>query len=89
MSTQGTIDLSCKEFVELVTEYLDRRMPVEERSRFEMHLCICPHCRIYLAQIRETIAAAGRLTEETLPPGSREALLEAFRGWKRGPGGTV
>jgi len=88
MTLPSSIDLSCKEFVEIVTEYLERRMSVEERSRFEMHLCICPPCRTYLAQIRETIAAAGRVTEETLPAGSRGALLAAFRGWKRGPGGA-
>ena len=86
MNAPQTIDLSCKELVELVTEYLERRMPIEDRSRFEMHLCICPPCRTYLAQIRDTIAAAGRVTEESLPPGSRDALLAAFRGWKRGPG---
>jgi anti-sigma factor RsiW len=82
------VDLSCRELVELVTEYLEHRMPVEERSRFEIHLTYCQACRTYLAQIRETIAAAGRVTEESLPAASRDALLAAFRGWKRDPEGS-
>ncbi len=82
-------DLSCKELVELVTDYVEDRLAAEARSRFEMHLAYCGSCRVYLEQIRTTIRLAGRLTEETLPPGSRESLLSAFRSWKRGTGGDA
>jgi anti-sigma factor RsiW len=88
MSAPERIDLSCQELVELVTDYLERRMSVDERSRFEMHLCYCAPCRTYLAQVRATVGAAGRVGEETLPADARDALLAAFRGWRRGPGGT-
>jgi len=81
-------DLSCKELVELVTDYLDDRLPLAERSRFEMHLCYCPPCSTYLAQIRETVRLAGRLTEESIPRGTKEELLRAFRGWKKTAGGS-
>ena len=80
-------DLSCKELVELVTDYLEDRLSEPDRTRFEMHLAYCSPCRVYLAQMCETVRLAGRLSEEALPPGSREALLAAFRGWKRGQGG--
>lgn len=83
MTVQEPIDLSCKELVELVTDFLERRLPPEARTRFEMHLCYCPPCKTYLAQMRATVAAAGRLTEENLAPEARDALLAAFRGWKR------
>jgi len=79
-------DLSCKEFVELVTDYLDERLPLAERSRFEMHLCYCPPCVTYMSQIRETVRLAGRLTEEDLPQGTKDELLRAFRGWKKARG---
>jgi predicted anti-sigma-YlaC factor YlaD len=81
-------DLSCKELVELVTDYLEDRLSPSVRTRFEMHLSYCASCRIYLAQMRTTTKLAARLSEETLPPGSREALLAVFRGWKAGSGGT-
>ncbi|HET9596397.1 MAG TPA: zf-HC2 domain-containing protein [Anaeromyxobacteraceae bacterium] len=81
-------DLSCKELVELVTSYLEDRLSPSERTRFEMHLSYCAPCRVYLDQMRQTIQAAGHLSERTLPPGSKERLLSAFRDWKRNRGGT-
>jgi anti-sigma factor RsiW len=80
-------DLSCKELVELVTDYFEDRLSPSVRARFEMHLSYCAWCRVYLAQMRETIQLAGRLSEENLPAGSREQLLDAFRSWKRERGG--
>lgn len=80
-------DLSCQELVEIVTDYLEDRLPLPARTRFEMHLTYCKSCRIYLAQMRETSRLVGRLSEETFPPGAKEALLKVFRGWKRGQGG--
>jgi hypothetical protein len=52
-----------------------------------MHLSYCAWCRVYLAQMRETVQLAGRLSEEALPKGSKEELLRAFRDWKRERGG--
>lgn len=77
-------ELSCRELVELASDYVEDRLSLPERARFEMHLCYCAPCKIYLRQIRSTIETAGRLTEDDLPPGPREALLEAFRDWKKG-----
>ena len=76
--------LSCQELVELVTEYLEGTLPPEDRMRFEQHVAICPPCRGYLAQIRETVRLAGRLTEENIPPDARDAFLAVFRDWNRG-----
>ena len=36
----------------------------------------------YLEQMRQTIAALGKLREESIAPDAREALLETFRGWR-------
>jgi anti-sigma factor RsiW len=80
-------DLSCKELVELVTNYLEDRLSASDRARFEMHLSYCAWCRVYLAQMRETVQLAGRLSEEDLPATSKEDLLRVFRGWKRERGG--
>jgi hypothetical protein len=85
--TRAAPDLSCRELVELVTDYLEARLSVEDRTRFELHLCYCDWCRTYLRQMRQVLEAAGRITEESISPESREALLEAFRGWKDGTGG--
>src|SRR5688572_11840565 len=55
--------LACREVVELITSYLEGRLPPEDRRPFEAHLAVCPGCREYLAQMRATIAAAGRVRE--------------------------
>jgi anti-sigma factor RsiW len=79
-------ELTCAELVELVTEYLEDALDAVDRRRFEAHLAECSHCAAYLDQVRVTVRAAGRLREETLSPDLRDALLEAFRGWRRSPG---
>lgn len=85
--TRGVPDLTCRELVELVTDYLEDRLSADDRTRFELHLTYCDWCRTYLRQMRQVLAAAGRLTEDSMEPEAREALLDAFRGWKRGSGG--
>jgi anti-sigma factor RsiW len=81
-------DLSCRELVELVTDYLEGRLPLDERTRFELHLGDCEGCRRYLRQMRQVLEAAGDLTEESIEPEARSVLVAAFRDWKRGPGGS-
>lgn len=85
--TAAVPDLTCRELVELVTDYLDDRLPEEDRTRFELHLAYCDWCRTYLGQMRQVLATAGRLDEGSIAPEARDALLDAFRGWKKGPGG--
>jgi anti-sigma factor RsiW len=74
--------LSCQEFVELVTAYLEGALPPEDTNRFEEHIDRCTGCAAYLDQIRQTIALSGRLTPESLSPEAERELLEAFRGWR-------
>ena len=76
--------LTCRELVELVTEYLENSMPAAEQARLEAHLAGCQGCRNYLDQMRRTIQLSGRLTEESVPEEGRDRLLEAFRNWKKG-----
>ena len=85
--TRVVPDLSCRDLVELVTEYLEERLSHDDRTRFELHLACCEACRGYLRQMREVVGRAGQLREESISPEARDALLRAFRGWKRGPGG--
>ena len=58
--------LSCQELVELVTDYLEDRLPPAERERFEGHLALCPGCDTYVEQMRETIRLTGELTEQAI-----------------------
>jgi predicted anti-sigma-YlaC factor YlaD len=76
-------EMSCKELVEVITDYLEETMAAEDRARFEAHLEECPYCREYVDQIRTLSGGLGPLREDTIAPETRDALLEAFRDWKR------
>ena len=65
-------DLTCQELVELVTDYLEGSLSAAQRARFEEHLAKCAGCRNYLAQMRQTIKLAGKLTEESIAPQARD-----------------
>lgn len=82
--TQDPEWLTCRELVELVTDYFDGVLPPDERLRFEEHIAVCPPCQIHLRQMRETVRLLGTLDEENVPAGARDSLLHAFRNWKRG-----
>jgi anti-sigma factor RsiW len=77
-----TEELSCRELVELVTEYLDGALPEYERRRFDEHLDGCEGCRNYLRQMQETIRISGALGEEAISEDARSAMLAAFRDWR-------
>ena len=79
---QQVEQLSCRELVELVTDYFEGALSPEEHERFEEHIAGCGGCKVYLEQIRQTIRALGHLPEDALTPDAERALLEAFRGWR-------
>ena len=76
-------EMTCKELVELVTEYLEGTLPAEVRAQMEQHLAGCDGCTHYLEQIRQTIRLTGQVREESLTPGQRDDLLRLFRDWKK------
>lgn len=71
--------MSCQELVELVTDYLEGRLPDAEREQLEAHLAECDGCSAYIEQMRLTLFALGRIPEETIAPAARDELIHAFR----------
>ena len=71
--------LVCREFVELVTDYLDGALPDDERARFEAHLAECDGCTAYLEDMRRLVGSLHDLPEPPPDPATHEALLRAFR----------
>ena len=79
----GVEELSCREVVEILGDYLDGAMTPEDRIRLEEHLADCDGCTAYLEQLRVTIRLSGRLPEDSVSPEAMAPLLEAFRAWRR------
>jgi predicted anti-sigma-YlaC factor YlaD len=79
--------MPCRVIVELVTEYLEGTLALEERVRFEAHIGCCGDCDAYVEQMRMTLRVVGHLDPEELDPEVERAMLDAFRGWKGGGAG--
>jgi anti-sigma factor RsiW len=78
------MELSCRELVELVTEYLEGALDDADRQRFEAHVAKCNGCARYLEQLRQTIRITGTLSFDDLSSEAEDTLLHAFRGWREG-----
>ena len=68
MSELEAARLTCRELVALLTDFLEGVLPPSTCRRVEAHLATCPDCTAYLAQIRTTIATAGRLRDWPADP---------------------
>jgi anti-sigma factor RsiW len=76
--------LTCREFVEVLTDYLEHALDPCERAQVERHLVICRGCSNYVEQMRSTIDLLGRIeTGDDGDPHS-EKLLSIFREWQAG-----
>jgi anti-sigma factor RsiW len=75
-------EMTCRELVELVTDYLEETLSRPDRMRLKAHLAECPYCEEYIAQMRRTVAALGALPPEPVDPARERELLDAFRGWR-------
>lgn len=81
--------LSCKDATRLISESMDRSLPLRKRIGVRVHLLICRFCARYERQLlllRETarrIAAEGTPGEpsgETLSEGTRERIRKSLGG---------
>jgi len=82
MDRGAATDLTCRELVELVTDYLEDSLPAQERARFDTHLEQCEACRAYVDQMRTTVRLTREAAATQQAPGM-DGLMEAFRGYKR------
>ena len=75
----GQIDIACRELVEIVTDYLEGVLDPAMTAAVERHLVLCPHCEVYIEQMRETISAVGHVPVDTLSEQAKADLVAAFR----------
>ncbi len=71
---------TCRDVSELVTDYLERRLPVTGWLGLRWHLLQCDACRRYLAQMRQTVRL---LADNAFPPPRadiEDSVLRAARG---------
>jgi putative zinc finger protein len=70
--------VTCRELVELVTDYFEGTLSWRQRRRFERHIRVCPWCTRYVEQMGVTIRTVGRIDADSISPRARDELLQAF-----------
>lgn len=79
---RNELRITCSDSLELMTEYLERALSVEDRNRFGAHLRGCEACAVYLDQLRSTVRITGTLTGEDtyrIERSTMEELVDIYR----------
>jgi hypothetical protein len=72
--------LTCRDVVELATEYFEASLPPEHSARFAAHVAACRGCQTYLRQLRITVDIVHTVADGASADIS--ALRSAFRRWR-------
>ena len=72
-------EVTCRQFVELVTDYFEGALPPRVRSHVEEHLVMCDWCLTYAEQMQATVDSLRNLEDRSSrePPDSLLAALRA------------
>jgi hypothetical protein len=85
VSVRDFVSLSCKEIVELVTDYHCDTLDLADRVKFEQHLFGCTWCMTYLKQANRAIELTAQLRTPAEPATVDTGKLAAlFRTWRAG-----
>ena len=76
--------LTCREFVEVLTDYLENALDPSERADVERHIVICRGCSNYVEQMRSTLDLLGRIAADDPADVQRETLVSMLREWQAG-----
>lgn len=75
--------LSCRRRVELLCDYLDRRLEPSEKRIIAAHRRGCRTCASLLDSLTRTIKTLHELKRTKAPPSARRALMAALRRGRR------
>ena len=73
-------DVTCREFVEFLDDYLSGVLLQPTRKAFDAHLAACPACVAYMKSYQATLSAgkaAFSSRESSMPAGVPEELVQA------------
>ena len=68
--------LTCRQLVEKVTDAREGRLSAGDRAGWAAHLAWCRHCRLYVAQMDETVATLRAEARRAASPERRAAVRE-------------
>ena len=73
MTADNGKEITCREFIDFMMNYIDENMPVEQRMLFDQHLNGCDDCVDYLATYRQTVSLSAAVYDPEWEPKVEEA----------------
>jgi len=77
---ENELRISCADAIELVTDFLDDALNLDDLANFEAHLSLCEGCRVYVDQLRRTITIVAESRDATVEvaPANFDQLVALF-----------
>ena len=69
--------LTCKEFLQELTDYLDSTIDAELRDKLERHINECPNCFVILDTTQKTIRVYKGMQPQEIPEEVQIRLMKA------------
>jgi heterodisulfide reductase subunit B len=70
--------LTCKEFLQELSDYLDEKIDAELRNKLEAHVNNCPNCFVIFDTTRRTIQVYKGFEPQVIPPDVHTRLMAAL-----------
>jgi predicted anti-sigma-YlaC factor YlaD len=73
-----TLLLTCKEFLQELSDYLDEGVEAEVRAKIEAHMLECPNCWVICDTTKKTVAIYKGMESQPVPPEVESRLMQAL-----------
>jgi len=70
--------LTCKQFLEELTDYLDEKTDPELRKKLEQHISDCPNCWVICDTTKKTIQIYKGMDPVSIAPDIHDRLMAAL-----------
>ena len=72
--------VTCKSFLDEVSDYIDGELPADLRVSLEAHLAKCPNCWVLFDETKRTVEIFQDYSCHPLPQGVKDRLLQTLQG---------
>jgi len=70
--------LTCKQFLDELSDYLDEKLDAEVRTKLEQHINDCPNCWVICDTTKKTIQIYRGMDPYPMPPDVHSRLISAL-----------
>ena len=70
--------LTCKEFLQELSDYLDENVDAEVKARLEQHIALCPNCWVVCDTTKRTIKIYKGMEPYNIPGDVESRLMVAL-----------